>query len=323
MRSRCLALAGALLAAATAAVGHPLDPGLLELREGAPGVFQVAWRPPAADPEGLVPELPTRCRRLDGPGWRVDCGPGRLRGERIAVHGLAERRVDVIVRVAWQDGDAAHGVLGGAADAFVVPGARTGAALAVLASYGRLGVEHILLGTDHLLFVLGLVLLVRSRRALVTTITAFTVAHSLTLALAALGFVHVPPAPIEALIAASIVFVAVELTRAPDAPPSLAARRPWLLAFGFGLLHGLGFAGALAEVGLPAGQVPLALLGFNAGVEAGQLAFVVAVGIAMTAGARLPLPWLRLRLLPAYAIGGLAVAWTLERLERVLRPLVG
>src|SRR5262249_43100003 len=148
---------------------------------------------------------------------------------------------------------------------------------AVLSGYVRLGITHILLGADHLLFVLGLLLLVPSLGMLVRTITAFTLAHSVTLGLAVLGLIAVPAAPVEALIAASIVLVALELVRDPGAAPTLGRRAPWAIALGFGLLHGLGFAGALADVGLPADRIPLALLGFNAGVEVGQLAFVAAM----------------------------------------------
>jgi hypothetical protein len=180
----------------------------------------------------------------------------------------------------------------------------------VLRRYGELGVEHILGGTDHLAFVFGLLLLVRGWGRLLGTISAFTLAHTLTLGLAVLGIVRVPPAPVEAMIAVSIVLVAVEALRPADAPPTLAHRKPWLVAFLFGLLHGLGFAGALAELGLPADQLPAALLAFNAGVEVGQLAFVATMLV--------PVVWLRrlpraVQAIPAYAIGALAVAWTFER----------
>jgi hydrogenase/urease accessory protein HupE len=180
----------------------------------------------------------------------------------------------------------------------------------VLRRYGGLGVEHILTGADHLAFVLGLLLLVRGWWRLVETISAFTLAHTLTLGLAVLGLVRVPPAPVEAMIALSIVLVAVEVLAPPDAAPTLAHRAPWLVAFLFGLMHGLGFAGALADLGLPPDHVPAALLAFNGGVEVGQLAFVAAMLGPVWLLRRGP-RWLQM--LPAYGIGSIAVAWTVER----------
>jgi len=177
-----------------------------------------------------------------------------------------------------------------------------------------MGIAHIFGGFDHLLFVLGLVLLVSSAARLVKTITAFTLAHSLTLGLATLGLVRVPQAPVEAAIALSIVFLARELIERRRGNPSLATRRPWLMSFGFGLLHGFGFAGALSAVGLPQGDVPLALAGFNAGVEVGQLLFVSAA-LLVFAGARrvadrTPV-WVRTA--PAYGIGSVAAFWMIAR----------
>jgi hydrogenase/urease accessory protein HupE len=316
-----------VLVAPACALAHSFEPALLDLRERRPGLFDVAWKTPGPLAGGLSPELPAHCRRRDlsseGEGitfFQADCGTTGLRGERVAVRGLAGTRVDAIVRIEWTDGTVTSGVLGGTAEELVVPtmtgtgGVGTGApARVVLWSYGRLGVAHILFGFDHLLFVLALLLLVPGVRALVRTITAFTVAHSLTLALAVLGVVHVPAAPVEALIAASIVLLAAELTRPADAPPTLARRWPWAVAFLFGLLHGLGFAGALAEVGLPADQIPLALLAFNLGVETGQLVFVAAMLGPVIGVRRLTTARAWVRLVPAYAIGVLATAWTLER----------
>jgi hydrogenase/urease accessory protein HupE len=174
----------------------------------------------------------------------------------------------------------------------------------------RLGIRHILGGPDHLLFVLGLVLLVRGRRALAATVTAFTAGHSVTLSLAMLGVVHVPPAPVEALIAASIFVVAVELRR-----DGATGRRPWWMAGTFGLLHGLGFAGALAQVGLPDTDIPLALAAFNVGIEIGQLLFVAAVlSIGLLLRGRLA----RWRAVPAYGIGTLAAFWVFERVAALV-----
>jgi hydrogenase/urease accessory protein HupE len=195
--------------------------------------------------------------------------------------------------------------------------------LYVAVSYLRLGVEHILFGFDHLLFVLAMVVLVREWRRVALTVTAFTVAHSITLAAATLGFVSVPGPPIEAAIALSIVLVAVEVVNTRRGMPSFTARWPWLAALCFGLLHGFGFAGALAEIGLPHQAIPIALLFFNLGVELGQLAFVAAV---LSAGATLRgviTPRLdpalanrtstRVDETTAYAIGTVAAFWLIER----------
>jgi hydrogenase/urease accessory protein HupE len=185
----------------------------------------------------------------------------------------------------------------------------------VAATYLGLGVEHILLGYDHLLFVLGLILITASTRQLIQAITAFTAAHSITLAAAVLGFVHVPSKPVEATIALSIAFVAVEIIHAREGRIGMAARLPWLVAFVFGLLHGLGFAGALSEIGIPEGHIPLALLFFNIGVEAGQLLFVAAVLAVVAVGRRIPLTLPRWApLIPPYAIGSVATFWLIQRL---------
>jgi hydrogenase/urease accessory protein HupE len=184
----------------------------------------------------------------------------------------------------------------------------------VVRTYLVLGIEHILTGADHLLFVLALVILVGPTRRLLWTITAFTVAHSITLAAATLGFVHVPPPPVEASIALSILFLAVEIIHARTGRPGLTQRAPWMIAFAFGLLHGLGFAGALSEIGMPVNAIPLALFFFNVGVEIGQLLFIAAVLVLMKALVQLPLPRGEWRWkLPVYAIGSVAAFWTVLR----------
>jgi len=182
-------------------------------------------------------------------------------------------------------------------------------------TYIILGVEHILLGVDHLLFVLALLMIVANFRKLVATITAFTVAHSITLALAALGFIHVPGPPVEAIIALSIVFVAAEIVRMRQGLPVLTARVPWVVAFTFGLLHGFGFAGALSEIGLPQSAIPLALFSFNIGVEIGQLLFVGGVLVLYLVAKRLqPVPPAWAWRVPTYVIGGMAAYWTIDRI---------
>jgi hydrogenase/urease accessory protein HupE len=318
-----------MLMGASSAAAHSFEPALLDIRERAPGIFDVQWRSPgpasgslALGAADLAPQLPAHCRvETTGPSsWHADCGAQGLRGAVLSVHGIEASRIDVIVRITWRDGGTVTGAVHASAPEFVVPGGHGTLDSSTIArvawSYLGLGAQHILLGYDHLLFVLGLMLLVDSWRMLLKTISAFTIAHSLTLAAAILGLVHVPPAPVEALIAVSIVLLALELTRSPDAPPTLTRRYPWLVAFVFGLLHGLGFAGALTEIGIPPDRIALALLSFNLGVEAGQLAFVLVMLAPLALAQRLTRRWPQARLVPAYAIGALAMAWTFERVQR-------
>lgn len=254
---------------------------------------------------------PPRVERLPGAElkrWTIRV-PRGLEGWEVSVHGLSATMVDVLVRIAFADGRVVSRLLRPDAPSFVLRANDAGPAAG---GYFILGVEHILFGIDHLLFVLALVLIVRGVGLLVKTITAFTVAHSITLALATLGMVNVPSAPVEALIALSIVFVASEIVRSQSGERSLTKRAPWLVAGSFGLLHGFGFAGALSEVGLPANDIPFALFLFNIGVEAGQLAFVAVVlgVIALLRPVRLP-PWAPI--LAPYAIGSIAMFWVIER----------
>lgn len=326
MTRRGLAAALLALALATPRAGraHELRPGYLELRETAPEVFAVLWKVPARGESRLAlrPVLPERCTpvgtpaaTMTGDAWversTVRC-PGGLAGERLAIDGLAGTLTDVLVRLAPAGGATQTVRLTPSAPEFVVE--RAPGRLAVARTYLWLGVEHILLGFDHLLFVLALLILVGPTRRLVATVTAFTVAHSLTLAAATLGLVRVPSQPVEATIALSIAFVAAEIVHARQGRISLTERQPWLVAFAFGLLHGLGFAGALSDVGLPAQAIPVALLFFNVGVEIGQLAFIAAAlaagAVARRPGVRPP-PW-GWRV-PAYGIGALAAFWTIER----------
>ena len=243
--------------------------------------------------------------------WRIQ-RPGGLAGQDVTIEGLPATKVDALIRVTDLGG--VTQTARATPDLPTVTIATTASRWQVAGTYLALGVEHILLGIDHLLFVLALVLLVKGWRKLVATITAFTVAHSITLALATLGFVHVPGPPVEACIALSIVFVAAEIIRSRQGGRGLTERAPWVVAFIFGLLHGLGFAGALSEVGLPQHAIPLALLFFNVGVELGQLAFVVvALGI-LAAARRLPphVPAWGWRAAP-YAIGSVAMFWVIQR----------
>ncbi|MGH7785496.1 MAG: HupE/UreJ family protein [Candidatus Binatia bacterium] len=327
---------GVVLLCRATAPAHSFEPAVLDLREREAGLFDVVWKPPARrldaeqlEANALTPSFPPACTvsgatvdEMDADGSAtmvLDCRPAGLRGQTITIPGLAGTRLDAMVRLTWSDGTVSAGICRADAPGFLVPGVGAGVPAAqVLWRYGRLGVEHILGGSDHLLFVLGLMLLVRRLRPLALTITAFTVAHSLALGAAVLDVVRASPAPVEVVIALSIVLLAAELARPPDAPPTLTQRAPWLVAFAFGLLHGLGFAGALAEVGLPSDQLPLSLLAFNLGVEVGQVAFVAALLLPL-------LYWRRwadravVRLAPAYAIGTLAVVWALERASHLIR----
>jgi hypothetical protein len=326
-----VALAAALLAFAVAwpSAAHEVRPAYLELRERAPELFDVLWKVPARGDQRLAiaAKLPERCesvapRRATATEaavterWSVRC-VGGLGGGTLAVEGLAGTLTDVLVRIEAPGGAARIARLTPREPAFVVP-VEPGRG-EVAATYLRLGVEHILEGLDHLLFVLALVLLVREPRRLVATVSAFTLAHSVTLAAATLGVVQVRQGPVEAVIAASIVFVAGEIAHEARGRPGLGARRPWLVAFVFGLLHGLGFAGALREVGLPQQSIPLALLFFNLGVELGQLLFLACVLPLAALGRRAALRWpVASAQLPAYAIGSVAAWWTLERVAACL-----
>lgn len=311
---------------------HALEPGFLEIRPLGGADWRVTWRKPQVQgqPMEIDASLPEGCspRRADAPhfdgrafvsGFVTTCSGG-LAGGTIAIEGLEAQRTDVLVRYTLEDGESPQSRrLTPDSPSFVVPPPQGVFSLAQ--SYFALGVDHILQGVDHLLFVLLLLLVIREVRPLVAAITAFTVAHSFSLAAAALGWIWVPAAPVEAIVALSIMILAAELLQREGEGLQLTRRFPWAVAFAFGLLHGLGFARALLEVGLPEGEVPLALLAFNLGVEAGQLLFVfvcVAAGLAI---ARL-YPELRARALAprgpvlrlaAYAVGTLSAYWVVER----------
>lgn len=305
-----------LLFAAPTARAHEFRPAVLVLEEGADGRVEGRLElPPEPDARELVVELPPGCRALPAaPGrLRADCGPGGLHGE-LRVTGL--ERGELIVRLRR------HGA--GLSTMVLRPGQTTVPLTPDSGpppGYLALGVEHILGGADHLLFVAGLTLLVRPALRLAGALTAFTAAHSLTLALAALGLLALPQPPVEACIAVSLILLARALAR--DERPSAGAA--WRLAGACGLLHGLGFAGALAEIGLPPGAAVPALLAFNAGVELGQLlAAVVVLALAALARAALAVLPARvrapLRALPALALGAVAVAWTLGRVLAFWSP---
>ncbi len=324
-------LAG-LLGFVTFSHGHALEPGYLELRLIDKDRYAVLWKIPAVRgrPMAIAARLPARCTpRMPGQlfwhggayvsRWTASC-PGGLEAGLIHIDGLQRTSTDVLVRFDFADGTSEAHRLTAGDPSFQVP--RQPSRLDVVRTYSLLGIEHILSGIDHLLFVLALLLLVQGLRRVIVTVTAFTIAHSLTLAGATLGFVHLPGPPVEAVIALSIFFVAAEIIhsrRGQPGQPGLTERYPWAIAFVFGLLHGFGFAGALAEVGLPQKSIPIALLFFNLGVEIGQLFFIAAVFAVtivfrrISTGFKLPHPaWTRA--LPAYAIGSAAAFWVIQRI---------
>jgi hydrogenase/urease accessory protein HupE len=328
-----LLAAVALIVISAPARAHEVRPGYLELTEAGTDAYDVTWKIPARGEYrlGMYVQLPQNCSGAPSSGsfiggayverWQAQCRGG-LVGERITIEGLSSLRTDVLVRVERSDGTTQTARLTPEETSFEVIAAPSRAGVAK--TYFVLGVEHILLGIDHLLFVLALLFLVSDWKRLIATVTAFTIAHSITLAAATLGWVHVPQAPVEAVIALSVVFVASEILHVAQGKPSFTARSPWIVAFIFGLLHGFGFAGALREVGLPQKDIPLALLFFNVGVEAGQIIFIVAVVALFSLVSRLLPgraaaeggPWHAeqlIRVPVAYLVGSVAAFWVIER----------
>jgi len=313
-----------LLWQSAACTAHEVRPSYLELREVSADEFEVLFKTPmrgdlrlalSATFSGRADAVIPITTRTTGDAaiqtWRFRrLDP--LRGQTVGIAGLQNTMTDALVRVTFLDGTSWVRRLTPQEESATIPPLQSGWSVAAL--YLRLGVEHILLGIDHLLFVLALLIITRGTWLLIKTVTAFTIAHSITLALATLGYVHVPSAPVEALIALSIVFVAVEIVRLWQRREGLTARAPWLVAFTFGLLHGLGFAGALSELGLPEGHIPVALLFFNIGVEIGQLLFIATMLCLFALVRRIRIPWPRWAdLALPYAIGSIAMFWVIER----------
>jgi hydrogenase/urease accessory protein HupE len=304
---------------------HRLQPAYLEINEQSAGKFSILWKRPfvAGRPMNINPQLSADCSNITEPvvqtlatgaveRWLVDCGNSGMINETIVIAGLSATQTDTLLRVQLIDGSMHTTVLRPDSPSFLVP--EKASKSKVAGSYLMLGIEHILGGFDHLLFVLGLLLIVRSTSLLIKTITAFTIAHSVTLAMAALGFVHVPQAPVEAVIALSIIFLATELAKQHRGETGLTTKAPWLVALTFGLLHGFGFAGALTEVGLPQSDIPLALLFFNVGVEVGQLMFVSGVLVVIWMINKMKFRWpVWVEHGPAYAIGSMAAFWFIQR----------
>jgi hydrogenase/urease accessory protein HupE len=328
---KCALLLFIFLAAfASGLFAHELRPAYLELRQTSPETYDAFWKVPGQGENmrlGLYVEFPPGSTNVTPPRasmvnnafterWTVKRAGG-LTGGTIHIAGLTATMTDVLVRLERRDGTTQVTRLTPSAPSFVVEAAPR--AMQVAATYLILGVEHILLGIDHLLFVLALLILVKGTRRLLATVTAFTVAHSLTLAGATLGFVHMPGPPVEAAIALSIVFVAAEIMHSRQGKAGLTERFPWVVAFSFGLLHGFGFASALSDVGLPQAAIPIALLFFNVGVELGQLLFIASVFVVIALARRV---MRRSRVwqpawawrIPPYAIGSVAMFWVIQRI---------
>jgi hypothetical protein len=307
-----------------------IRPALLDIKEQNTGLFAVTWKVPTRGNRvlAITPQLPESLELLgspsvqDIPGARIEHATYKnngasLTGQRIVIDGLSALQTDVLLLIQLQNGTQHSAILRPGSPEFTIP--LEASKFEIAGDYWRMGTIHILEGVDHLLFVLALLLIVPGLGPLVKAVTAFTVAHSITLALATLGVVHVPAAPTEAIIALSILFLASEIIHQRNGVIGITERYPWVIAFIFGLFHGLGFAGALSEIGVPQHEVPLALFMFNVGVETGQLAFIAVVLSLMAVLKRLPLtvPQGAWRLLP-YAIGSVAAFWTIERVGSFL-----
>jgi hydrogenase/urease accessory protein HupE len=329
LMARCtfLVILFMVLASFQGASAHDARPAYMQVTEVAPQRYEIIWRTPVLSGMRLpvVLRFPANTRNVTEPVLRelsdslverriIETGGG-LTGTRIEIVGLQATITDALVRVQMLDGSYSTTLVRPSKPWIEIATSRSW--LDVATAYLVHGIEHILFGYDHLLFVLALILIVRNTRMLLLTVTAFTVAHSITLSLATLGVVHVPGPPVEATIALSILLLACEIIRSDRGQASITAHWPWLVAFSFGLLHGFGFASALTEIGLPQGDIPLALFAFNVGVETGQLIFIAGV-----LGALRCIKWVKLpvfverhaRPVTTYAIGIMAAYWFIERL---------
>jgi HupE / UreJ protein len=330
VRTGLVLAAVVLLLPVAGAWGHESRPAYLEITETSPGRYDVLWRTPrlAGMPLPVALKLPDGIRNVTDPVMRelpdalverrlIDVDGTGLAGKRVEMVGLQATITDVLVRVTLRDGTRSTTLVHPSQPWIEIAAPRALPAIAV--GYVVAGIHHILLGIDHLLFVLGLLLIVRDRFMLVKTISAFTLAHSLTLAVATLGYASVPAAPLNAAIALSILFLGPEIVRSWRGETSFTLRHPWVVAFAFGLLHGFGFASGLTTMGLPGAEIPLALLTFNLGVEAGQLLFVAVIVLLERAFRVLEVQWPRaIEMLPAYAVGSLGAYWTIQRVAILL-----
>lgn len=309
---------------ATVASAHEMRPAYLELRETRPGEFNVLWKTPMVGEMrlALTPKFSGDAKATSEVITRRPFGAAvqtwtmrapALRGQTVHIDGLESTMTDALVRMEFANGTSWTQRLTARAPSAAIPLAES--RLTVAGVYSRLGIEHILSGIDHLLFVLALLIITRGGWKLVKTVTAFTLSHSITLTLAALGCIHVPQRPVEAVIALSIVFVASEIVHTRAGRPGLTARAPWIVAFIFGLMHGVGFASGLSDAGLPEGHIATALLFFSIGVETGHFMFIGVVLSLIVLARRMKLPapqWMHL--VPPYAIGSLAMFWVIQRI---------
>ena len=316
-----------------ASFAHEARPAYLEMKETAPGHFSVLWRTPvlAGMRLPLALQMPEGVRSVQPPvvdeladslverRW-IDAGPQGLAGKRVEIRGLEFTITDALVRVELLDGRTIQTIVRPSRPWVEIAASQS--RWEVMGTYIIEGLRHILFGADHLLFVLGLLLIVRNGWMLVKTVTAFTVAHSITLAIATLGYANAPALPLNAAIALSILFLGPEVVRVSRGETSFTIRHPWVVAFAFGLLHGFGFATAMTSAGLPRQELPLALLSFNVGVELGQLGFVALV-LAMERSFRvLEVRWPRwVQALPGYAVGTLGAFWTIQRVGLMIGAL--
>jgi len=324
-RALLLLAALAFLLRPGSALAHEARPAYLELKETAPGRFEVLWRTPVLSGMRLPISLgmPEGVRNVKEPSIQeltdsllerrtIDAGRGGLAGKRIEFPGLQATITDVLVRVELRDGRRWTTIVRPSQPWVEIAAAQ--GPLQVVGAYVVHGIRHIAFGADHLLFVLGLLLIVKDRWALVKTVTAFTVAHSITLAIATFGYAEAPVLPLNTAIALSIFFLGPEIVRSWRGETSFTIRHPWVVAFVFGLVHGFGFASALTSAGLPRQDLPLALLGFNVGVEIGQIGFVLLVVALERSFRLLQVRWPRwVEALPGYAVGALGAFWTIQR----------
>ncbi len=327
---RLISVTACVLLSVLFASAHEARPAYLELKETAPGQYAVLWRTPVLAgmrlpvalslPDGVnnVTE-PTVEELADSVVERrsIDAGPKGLSGKRIEFPGLQLTIADVLVRVEMLDGRKWTTIVHPSQPWVDIAGSQTW--LGVVATYVIQGIRHILFGADHMLFVLGLLLIVKDRWMLLKTVTAFTVAHSITLAIASLGYAEVPVVPLNAAIALSILFLGPEIVRSWRGQTSFTIRHPWVVAFAFGLLHGFGFASALTSAGLPHHELPLALVSFNVGVELGQLGFIALILALERSFQILEICWPRwVQALPGYTVGSLGAFWTVQRITLLL-----
>ena len=322
-----IAIGFVLLCLAQLSFADEIRPAYLEIKESSKDIYSVLWKVPAKGNKklSLQVQLPANCENKTQANpqfinaayiqrWIIFC-EGGLVEKSLSIAGLDSTNTDVILHLEFINGASQSEQLTPTKNTYTIPAEAS--SLQIVSTYTIFGIEHILMGADHLLFVFALLLIVSSTRKLVATITAFTLAHSITLGAATLGFVHVPQQPVEAVIALSILFLAVEIVHGRQGRPGYAAKWPWLVAFIFGLLHGFGFAGALSEIGLPQQAIPLALIFFNVGVELGQLLFVLGVALLTWFLHQLNQQKLvnRAETVVIYSIGGISSFWLFERIS--------